>query len=85
VERQGALSAVASLHVGTKAASTIPARPDDRASAKINRHPAKDWPPSMRPMLDQVEGFISIKRFQSLTDPRKFLSLSFFQDEAAIA
>ena len=39
----------------------------------------------MRPMLDETEGFISIERFQSLTDTRKILSLSFFEDEAAIA
>jgi heme-degrading monooxygenase HmoA len=39
----------------------------------------------MRPMLGQVEGFISVERFQSLTDPRKILSLSFFEDEAAVA
>lgn len=39
----------------------------------------------MRPMLDEVEGFISVERFQSLTDPKKILSLSFFEDEAAIA
>ncbi|MEM9012405.1 MAG: antibiotic biosynthesis monooxygenase [Pseudomonadota bacterium] len=39
----------------------------------------------MRPMLDEVEGFISVERFQSLTDPGKILSLSFFEDEAAIA
>ncbi|MEL6574071.1 MAG: antibiotic biosynthesis monooxygenase [Pseudomonadota bacterium] len=39
----------------------------------------------MRPMLDEVEGFISVERFQSLTDPRKILSLSFFEDEDAIA
>ena len=39
----------------------------------------------MRPMLNQIEGFISVERFQSLTDPRKILSLSFFEDEAAIA
>lgn len=38
----------------------------------------------MRPMVEQVEGFISVERFQSLTDPNKVLSLSFFQDEAAI-
>ena len=38
----------------------------------------------MRPMLDDVEGFISVERFQSLTDPRKILSLSFFEDEDAI-
>ena len=39
----------------------------------------------MRPLLDQVEGFISVERFQSLTDPHKILSLSFFEDEDAIA
>lgn len=39
----------------------------------------------MRPILDQIEGLISVERFQSLTDPRKILSLSFFEDEAAIA
>jgi heme-degrading monooxygenase HmoA len=38
----------------------------------------------MRPMVEQVEGFISVERFQSLTDPSKVLSLSFFDDEAAI-
>lgn len=39
----------------------------------------------MRPMVEQVKGFISVERFQSLTDPSKVLSLSFFEDEAAIA
>ncbi len=39
----------------------------------------------MRPMLDEIDGFISIERFQSLSDPSKILSLSFFEDEAAIA
>ena len=39
----------------------------------------------MRPMLDDVEGFISVERFQSLTNPRKILSLSFFENEDAIA
>ncbi|MEO0939162.1 MAG: antibiotic biosynthesis monooxygenase [Pseudomonadota bacterium] len=38
----------------------------------------------MRPMVDEVEGFISVERFQSLTNPDKLLSLSFFEDEAAI-
>jgi heme-degrading monooxygenase HmoA len=38
----------------------------------------------MRPMVEQVEGFISVERFQSLTNPSKVLSLSFFEDEAAI-
>lgn len=39
---------------------------------------------TMRPMVDEVEGFISVERFQSLTDPAKILSLSFFEDEDAI-
>ncbi|SLN74469.1 antibiotic biosynthesis monooxygenase family protein [Ruegeria meonggei] len=39
----------------------------------------------MRPMLNDVEGFISVERFQSLTDPHKILSLSFFEDEDAVA
>nr|WP_321981368.1 antibiotic biosynthesis monooxygenase [uncultured Cohaesibacter sp.] len=39
----------------------------------------------IRPMLDEIDGFISVERFQSLTDPRKILSLSFFEDENAIA
>ncbi len=39
----------------------------------------------MRPLLNEIEGFISVERFQSFTDPRKVLSLSFFEDEDAIA
>ncbi|WP_299506351.1 antibiotic biosynthesis monooxygenase [uncultured Roseobacter sp.] len=38
----------------------------------------------MRPMLEEIEGFISVERFQSLTDPAKLLSLSFFEDEEAV-
>lgn len=38
----------------------------------------------MRPMVDEVEGFISVERFQSLTNPDKLLSLSFFEDEDAV-
>lgn len=39
----------------------------------------------LRPLLEQIDGFISIERFQSLTNPGKVLSLSFFRDEEAIA
>lgn len=39
----------------------------------------------LRPQLEKVDGFISIERFQSLTDPRKILSLSFWRDEDAVA
>lgn len=38
----------------------------------------------LRPLLDDIDGFISIERFQSLTDPGKILSLSFWRDEAAV-
>ncbi|NIZ61038.1 antibiotic biosynthesis monooxygenase [Sedimentitalea sp. CY04] len=37
------------------------------------------------PLLQQVDGFISVERFQSLSDPDKLLSLSFFRDEEAVA
>jgi heme-degrading monooxygenase HmoA len=39
----------------------------------------------LRPELEQTDGFISIERFQSLTEPEKILSLSFWRDEAAVA
>ena len=39
----------------------------------------------LRPELEQIDGFISIERFESLTNPGKILSLSFWRDEAAVA
>ena len=39
---------------------------------------------TMRPLLDEIDGFISVERFQSLTNPDKLLSLSFFRDEDAV-
>ena len=54
-------------------------------------HPAEgrkdeylDIAAAMRPMVEEVEGFISVERFESLTHPGKLLSLSFFEDEAAL-
>lgn len=38
----------------------------------------------MRPLVEEVDGFISVERFQSLTNPEKLLSLSFFRDEKAV-
>ena len=38
----------------------------------------------LRSQLERIDGFISIERFQSLSDPGKILSLSFFRDEAAV-
>jgi heme-degrading monooxygenase HmoA len=39
---------------------------------------------ALKPILEQIDGFISVERFQSLTNPEKMLSLSFFRDEAAV-
>ncbi len=39
----------------------------------------------LRPLLDEIDGFLSIERFESLTQPGKILSLSFWRDEQAIA
>ena len=38
----------------------------------------------MRPLAEQVDGFISVERFQSITNPGKLLSLSVFRDEEAV-
>ncbi|MFV1441471.1 antibiotic biosynthesis monooxygenase [Phaeobacter sp. JH20_36] len=40
---------------------------------------------SLKPLLEQIEGFISVERFQSLTTPGKLLSLSFWESEDAVA
>lgn len=39
----------------------------------------------LRPELEKIDGFISVERFQSTTTPNKFLSLSRWRDEDAIA
>ena len=38
----------------------------------------------MKALVDQIDGFISVERFESLTPPGKLLSLSFWRDEAAL-
>ena len=43
-----------------------------------------DLAASMRPLLEEVEGFVSVERFRSLARPNVLLSLSFFEDEAAV-
>ena len=35
--------------------------------------------------VENFDGFISIERFESVTNPGKFVSLSFWRDEAAVA
>ncbi|MDC0737576.1 antibiotic biosynthesis monooxygenase [Cognatishimia sp. SS12] len=38
----------------------------------------------LKPLLSQIDGFISVERFQSLTNPGKLLSLSYYRDETAL-
>lgn len=38
----------------------------------------------LRQHLEQIDGFLSIERFESLSQPGKLLSLSFWRDEAAV-
>lgn len=40
---------------------------------------------ALRPRLDEIDGFVSIERFESLTTPGKVLSLSFWRNEEAVA
>jgi heme-degrading monooxygenase HmoA len=44
-----------------------------------------DLAAELRPLLETIDGFISIERFESLYEPGKLLSLSFFRDEAAVS
>jgi heme-degrading monooxygenase HmoA len=39
----------------------------------------------LRLLLEEIDGFVSIERFESLAEPGKFLSLSFWRDERAVA
>jgi heme-degrading monooxygenase HmoA len=38
----------------------------------------------LAPLLQEVDGFLSIERFRSVKDPGKLLSLSFWRDEEAV-
>jgi heme-degrading monooxygenase HmoA len=39
---------------------------------------------ALRADLEKIDGFISVERFQSVTTPGKYLSLSFWRDERAV-
>jgi heme-degrading monooxygenase HmoA len=43
-----------------------------------------DTAADLRPLLDGIEGFVSVERFRSLVNPGKILSLSFFDSEEAV-
>jgi len=38
----------------------------------------------LRPLLDEIDGFLSIERFESLSESGKLLSLSFWRDDQAV-
>ena len=38
----------------------------------------------LKPLLEGIDGFISVERFQSLTQPGRIVSLSYWRDEAAV-
>jgi heme-degrading monooxygenase HmoA len=38
----------------------------------------------LRPQLEAMDGFISVERFESLAQPGKLLSLSFWRDEESV-
>src|SRR4029078_148934 len=57
-------------------------------SATNARRPQDDYleyAARLRSELEGMDEFISVERFQSLTDPAKLLSLSFWRDEKAVA
>lgn len=43
-----------------------------------------DLAAQLRPLLETIDGFIAIERFESLAQPGKILSLSFWRDEQAV-
>jgi heme-degrading monooxygenase HmoA len=44
-----------------------------------------DLAAELKPILETIDGFISVERFESLTEKGKLLSLSVFRDEEAVA
>jgi len=52
--------------------------------AEDRRQHYLDQAAALREELERIPGFVSVERFQSLADPDKLLSLSFFRDEQAV-
>lgn len=44
-----------------------------------------DLAAELRPELEKIDGFISVERFESIVTPNKYVSLSFWRDERAVA
>jgi len=43
-----------------------------------------DHAAALKPLLEKMDGFISIERFQSLSEPDKLLSLQFWRDDSCL-
>ena len=52
--------------------------------AEGRRQAYLDIAAELRALLDEIDGFISIERFESLSTPGKVLSLSFWRDEESV-
>ena len=57
---------------------------------ELKAHPAHqqryfELAAELKSFVSEIDGFISIERFQSLAEPDKYLSLSFWESEQAIA
>lgn len=47
-------------------------------------HEYFDLAAELKPELEKIDGFVSVERFESLTTPGRYVSLSFWRDEAAV-
>ena len=43
-----------------------------------------DLAAALKPELERTDGFVSIERFESISNPGHFVSLSFWRDEEAV-
>jgi len=39
---------------------------------------------ALRPVVEQIDGFLSVERFRSLSDPNRYVSVSFWRDREAV-
>ena len=56
---------------------------------EVEPHPGRrsaylDAAARLKPLLETIDGFVSVERFESLTHPGKVLSLSIWRDEDAV-
>lgn len=47
-------------------------------------HEYFDLAAELKPELEAIDGFLSVERFESLTTPGRYVSLSFWRDEDAV-